>query len=45
MGLVMAEDNYHKSEDFDHKSVALVATTIGGVVLLLGLVGIMVNLL
>lgn len=44
MGLVMAEDSYHKSEDFDHTSVALVATAIGGVVLLLGIVGILVNL-
>lgn len=32
------------SEDFEHKNVALVASVIGGVVLLLGLGGLLLGL-
>jgi nitrate reductase gamma subunit len=32
------------AEHFDHKNVALVAAIIGGVVLLLGLTGLILNL-
>lgn len=39
----MAEDSHH-DEDYQHKYVAIIGGTLGGIILLIGIIGILANL-